>query len=289
MFAAVGVIAVAVVGVFLATRRDAKNAGMPSLRWEQVTNFTDSASVPAISPDGKVVAFIRGSGRYGGSLNYGQVWFKTLPDGDPIELTNLSNSKFGKHTLAFSADGNKIYFTQVEGRFMWNTQEVSLLGGQPPRLFMANATGLTWIGKDRLLYSEMKEGIHMSLATSNVSRTEKRDIYIPPDTVNGMVHRSALSPDGRWVLAVEMDSRWWVRCRLIPFDGSSLGREIGPAGSCTAAQWSPDGKWMYFTADSGATGFHVWRQRFPDGPPEQLTSAGRAKKKDWLYCQTASL
>jgi eukaryotic-like serine/threonine-protein kinase len=278
-FAAVGFVAVIIVGVFLSTRRVAQNAGTPSLRWEQVTNFTDSASVPAISPDGKVVAFIRGPGRYGGSVTYGQIWFKTLPDGDPIELTKQSNSKFGKTTLAFSADSNKIYFTQVEGRFLWNTYEVSLFGGEPPRLFMANATGLTWIDKDHLLFSEMKEGIHMSLATSNLSRTEKRDVYIPPDPVNGMVHRSALSPDGRWVLAVEMDSRWWVRCRLVPFNGSSLGREVGPDGSCTAAQWSPDGRWMYFTADSGATGFHVWRQRFPDGPPEQLTSGGASEEE----------
>lgn len=28
---------------------------------------------------------------------------------------------------------------------------------------------------------------------------------------------------------------------------------------------------MYFTADAG-DGFHIWRQRFPDGQPEQLTS-----------------
>ena len=28
---------------------------------------------------------------------------------------------------------------------------------------------------------------------------------------------------------------------------------------------------MYFSADAG-DGFHVWRQRFPDGPPEQVTS-----------------
>src|SRR6476619_1284339 len=34
---------------------------------------------------------------------------------------------------------------------------------------------------------------------------------------------------------------------------------------------TPRGRWMYFTADAG-DGFHVWRQRFPDGAPQQLTS-----------------
>jgi Tol biopolymer transport system component len=252
------------------------SSGPGAVRWEQLTNFTDSASVPALSPDGKMVAFIRGRGRFGGSVAPGQVWVKTLPDGEAVQLTN---TPFGKHTLAFSPDGTRISFTQVQGRFTWNTYEVSLLGGQPPRLMLPNATGLSWIGNDRLLFSELREGIHMSLATSNLSRTEKRDIYIPADHTNGMVHRSSLSPDGRWVLAVEMDSRWWVRCRLLPFDGSSSGREVGPEGSCTAAQWSPDGRWMYFTVDAASSGFHVWRQRFPDGVPEQLTPRGASEEE----------
>jgi hypothetical protein len=32
----------------------------------------------------------------------------------------------------------------------------------------------------------------------------------------------------------------------------------------------PHGKWMYFSADTG-DGFHLWRQRYPNGSPEQIT------------------
>ena len=45
----------------------------------------------------------------------------------------------------------------------------------------------------------------------------------------------------------------------------------------TARRWlhgcgvSPDGKWVYFTADPGRVK-HIWRQRFPDGQPVQITS-----------------
>lgn len=53
-------------------------------------------------------------------------------------------------------------------------------------------------------------------------------------------------------------------------DGTSSGRQVGPRGRCTAAGWSPDRKWMYFNVEvNGST--HLWRQRYPDGVPEQIT------------------
>lgn len=253
-----------------------ESAATPSLRWEQLTNFNDSAEIPALSRDGKLVAFLRGPGSFGNSTNAGQVWLKSLPDGEPFQLTKTA---FRKQTINFSQDNSRVYFTQMEGPFAWNTYELPLLGGQEPKLFMANATGLSWIGSDRVLFSTIRTGIHMKLSTSNTSRTDERDIYVPPDQMHGMVHRSALSPDGKWVLLVEMDSEWWKRCRVVPFDGSSAGRQVGPEGSCTWAQWSPDGKWMYFTVDARTAGFHVWRQRFPDGAPQQLTPSGASEEE----------
>jgi len=86
-----------------------------------------------------------------------------------------------------------------------------------------------------------------------------------------MAHRSAPSPDRTHVLVVEMNGGEWLPCRLVPFDGSSTGRQIGPLdGQCTTAAWSSDGRWMYFSSNAGGA-FHVWRQRYPNGTPEQIT------------------
>jgi len=86
-----------------------------------------------------------------------------------------------------------------------------------------------------------------------------------------MAHRSALSPDRKSVLIVEMGAGWQP-CRVVPYDGSSLGQTIGPSGApCTYATWSPDGHWIYLSANTG-TGFHIWRQRYPKGDPEQITA-----------------
>lgn len=248
----------------------------PSLRWERLTNFDDAAEIPALSPDGKQVAYLRGPGSFGSSTSAGQLWLTSIADQQTFQLTK---TPFRKQTIAFSPDGGRLYFTQIEGPFTWNTYEQSLAGGQEARLFLPNATGLSWISNDRVLYSAITAGIHMKLVTSNSGRTDERDVYVPPDHTYGMVHRSSLSPDHQWVLLVEMDKDWWKRCRLVPFDGSSLGQQVGPEGSCTWAQWSPDGKWMYFTADTGSTGTHVWRQRFPHGGVQQLTPTGASEEE----------
>ena len=86
-----------------------------------------------------------------------------------------------------------------------------------------------------------------------------------------MAHHSYLSPDGRWVLVVEMDGRGEILpCRIVPFQGTNDIKVVGPPNQpCLAGAWSPDGKWIYLTARTDD--FHIWRQRFPDGDPEQLT------------------
>ena len=64
----------------------------------------------------------------------------------------------------------------------------------------------------------------------------------------------------------------WEPCRLVPADGNYPGSQVGPpGGGCTYGAWSPDGKWMYLTSNAIETN-HIWRQRFPDGEPEQITS-----------------
>jgi len=231
--------------------------------WVQLTNFPDSVSQPALSPDGKMLAFVRGIGTF---YTKGQVYLKRLPDGQPIRLTDDDLMKMGP---VFSPDGSRIAYTTVSNDFQWDTWTVPLHGGAPQH-WLTNASGLVWAGLGRLLFSQIETGIHMAVVTATESGAQSRVVYTPPHASH-MAHRSYLSPDGKSVLLVEMN-HGWLPCRVVPFDGSSLGREFGPPSApCTNAAWSPDGNWMYFSALTGGS-YHIWRQRFPDGRPEQLTS-----------------
>jgi eukaryotic-like serine/threonine-protein kinase len=239
------------------------SAAVSNSQWTQITDFPDSAVQPALSSDGHMLTFIRGPESF---VTEGQIYLKFLPGGEPVQLTHDESRKMSP---VFSPDGSRIAYTAMQN-FSWNTDEVPVTGGVP-KLLLPNATGLTWLDSQRLLFSEIRGEGHMGLVTAQPTRAEEHDIYFPAEP-DGMVHHSYPSPDKKSLLVAEMGSMGWIRCRLLPFDGSSAGNSIGPDGSCTSAGWSPDGRWMYLNSSAGGSGFHIWRVKFPDGPPQQLTS-----------------
>jgi Tol biopolymer transport system component len=193
------------------------------------------------------------------------VYVKALPNGTPVQLTHDPTTK--DHPI-FSPDDSRIVYTALMPGLSWDSWQVPVAGG-PPRPFLTNASGVTWIDDRRLAYSTIMRGIHMGIASSTESRGEYRDLYFPARQ-DGMAHRSAPSPDGKSLLVVEMKGGTWLPCRLVPVDASG-GRTVSPSGGqCTSAAWSPDGRWMYFSSNEGGA-FHLWRQRYPDGAPEQMT------------------
>ena len=230
--------------------------------WVQLTNFPDSVTQPALSPDGRMLTFIRGDSTF---VAPGEIYVKILPTGDAVQLTHDNLAKMGP---VFSPDSSRIAYTVVAG-FNWDSWMAPVLSGQPER-WLPNASGLVWTGPQRVMFSEIKSGEHMAVVASTESRGESHDVYVPPNQ-RGMAHRSYLSPDGKWVLLVEMDNGEWLPCRVVP-SGGGPGKQVGlPNAPCTNAAWSPDGKWMYLSLH-GEDNFHIWRQRFPEGQPEQLTS-----------------
>ena len=212
-----------------------------------------------------MLTFVRGPDTF---LTPGEIFVKMLPDGEAVQLTHDGARKMSP---VFSPDNSQIAYTTGDGNSHWDTWVVPISGGQP-HIWLPNASGLVWLDKHRILFSEIKNSdIHMALATAEESRAGARDVYVPAGD-RDMAHRSYPSPDGKWAVAVEMSRGNWQPCRIVPIGGGDPGRPVGPLGAgCTSAAWSPDGKWMYISSAAGGA-FHTWRQRFPDGQPEQVTS-----------------
>jgi len=277
------VLALAVAGLLALLVGRSDSSAEPPL---QLTNFTDSVRSPALSNDGRVLTFVRG-GFFGSVAAVGgEVYTRVLPNG-PLE--QLTSDGVTKDHPFFSPDDSRIVYTVGMPGLRWDSWQVPAFGGKATP-FLPNASGVRWLDDRRLVYATIMSGAHMGLASSTESRTDYRDVYFPP-TEDGMVHRTAPSPDGRWLLGVEMRGGTWLPCRLLPADGSSIGRPVGPLdGQCTSAAWSADGRWMYFS--SNVDGYHLWRQKYPDGNPEQVTfgpteQEGTALTPDGKYVITA--
>jgi eukaryotic-like serine/threonine-protein kinase len=78
----------------------------------QLTNFPDSVTQPALSPDGRMVAFVHGASTF---LGPGEIYVKMLPSGEPVQLTRDNRPKMSP---IFSPDGSRI------GERLPDTEEV---------------------------------------------------------------------------------------------------------------------------------------------------------------------
>ena len=161
--------------------------------------------------------------------------------------------------------------------------------GRPTRL-LANAAGLTWIDPRHVLFSEIQPGklVHMGLVTSTEDRRDARQIYLPAHE-RAMAHYSYLSPDRAWILVVEMGPMGtFDRCRLLPFDGSSSGRQVGPNGRVPrrGVVSRPAVDVLHRGVDGPS---HLWRQRFPDGAVRNCSRpAASPRRKGWRLRQTGN-
>ena len=236
------VLAVAAAGMFLVR---STTPGRKTITFEQLTDLADSAVAPAVSPDGRMLAFIRGNNPFISAHSADQIYVKMLPKGEPIQLTHDPRPKY---SVAFSPDASRISYTAYVAATggEWNTYALSPLGGEP-RLLLANAAGLTWLDERRLLFSEIRKGMHMGIVSATENRSEHREVYFPTHE-RAMAHYSYASPDRRSALVVEMDYRaLWQPCRVVVLAGRSPGKQVGPRGACTSAGWSPDGRWLYLS------------------------------------------
>ncbi len=169
------------------------------VKYTQLTDFTDSATTPALSPDGHILAFIRGNSSF---MSAGQIYVKMLPDGEARPLTNDARVKYN---LAFSPDGSQIAYTAMKNP-VFATYTVSVLGGDP-HLLLNNAAGLTWLDPNHFLFSKIRGGLHLGVVTETVAGDDFRELYYPPHAERAMTPHYVALP-----LLIRRSALWWSRC-----------------------------------------------------------------------------
>ena len=269
---------------------------------------------PAFSPDGKKVAFARGSvGGLGKDL-----FALSLAGGEPHRLTFDNGWGFG--ALAWTPDGSDIVYSSTRGGLL-NLWRVSSTGGEPrpvagvsamayhpsiPRkghfLAYEHATFTNSIWRVRLKDKAQSLGPPARLIASrgminyrpNFSPDGKKVVFESDrlgysdiwscdsdgsnctqlTSLHGTAGTARWSPDGRHVV-FEFQSRHYYEIYVVDVPG---GRPrllpTFPDADNGAPNWSRDGKWIYFYSTHERGPVQLWKVPFEGGPPVRVTKNG---------------
>ena len=168
-------LAMAAIGTVLwlriASARRSAPVTSPS-EYTQITNFTDSAVAPSLSPDGRMVTFKRGEDAFPALARSTSRCCQTVSRcNSPTTSTQVRSGVFtGRLT-------DRVYTIAPTVCCAWDTWTVPVIGGQPTRL-LPNASGLTWVTGQQVLFSEIKAGFKWeSFDYGRAERIGERSIF----------------------------------------------------------------------------------------------------------------
>jgi len=197
------------------------------LQTTPLTKGTSRFDSPAISPDGKWIAFV----------SEGHIYKMPMEGGARIQLT-FSNA--ADSSPAWSPDGERIAFGSDEGgsRKVWTVDA----DGANRRQFAKTqlSGGITWSPGRDILYEKMG---NQNIDILNPETAEEKPLV--HDESVGLIFNPKYSPDGKKVAAF-WNRRTQRGIWVISLNDNSETHLYDSQGSgCRPAGWSPDGRSIY--------------------------------------------
>jgi Tol biopolymer transport system component len=263
---------------------------------------------PAISPDGRTVAFTRVSAA-------GGIFRVPVAGGEPTRVTREHNPFCER--LAWTANGRELVFSTTGGApesssSLWR---VSASGGTPQPVFVGgdNAANPVLSSRgDRLAYEQRSQDFNIwqievptatppSRSTKKLiastrgdagpqfspdgtriafvsDRTGSDEIWVCDTEGSNLVQLTSFggpmagtprwSPDGR---RIAFDGDWGIH--VIAVDGGPSRRVASDTPDGVVPSWSRDGRWIYF-ASTRTGGLEVWKMPAAGGQAVQITKRG---------------
>lgn len=225
---------------------------------------TGKARYPAISPDGKYVAFIAFE------VEGASLWIRQMATASTQPLIPASGASY--QGLAFSPDGNYLYYAAVEkgGREV-TLYQMPALGGAA-RKVLTNIDGLFALSPDGQQVAFVRD--EHALILANLDGTGERILATRP--ASDSLTAVAWSPDGKK-----------VACAAVGQIGQGMDAELLEIETASGAQktltrhwnwirqvaWLPDNSGLMMLAnDKQGSPSQLWQVSYPDGEVRRITT-----------------
>jgi len=246
------------------------NKSVAFLQNMQVTQLTTNGRSrdAVISADGKYVAYVMDDG------GRQSLWVRQVASASSVQV--VAPAEVTYQGLAFSHDGNYIYYNMWDRKNVGEIYQVPVLGGAPPRKIIHDTMPSIMVSPDdkRLAFVRgyAREN-SASLIISNTDGTGEKLLATckSPDGCWG----GAWAPDGKHIALIRWnDSEKTSAIMEVPVDGGperliSLQRWVGVG----AMEWLGDGSGLVVTAsDQRNSPPQIWFISYPDGAAQKVTN-----------------
>jgi Tol biopolymer transport system component len=212
--------------------------------FRRLTDFVGAKASPALSPDGKMVAFVAFID------GHRQIWIRMVAGGAPLQLTRDAVDHLEPRWAPDSS--TLIYYTPPARHGEPGTiSEISALGGWPRKI--ATAVGGGDISHDgRRLAIFQPAGDRLALITVARDGSHGERIVLLPEGHTYLSPR--WSPDDR-AIAVQRTSGTsiMVSIEIVPLTGNAVLRAVCQGPWIKGCCWLPDGSGLVYSSSAGST------------------------------------
>lgn len=281
-----GLAAVAVVGVLVLAA-----AVYFGVRWRvpvatnlienlQITQLTTTgtAEAPAISPDGKYVAYAQREAK-GGRLS--SLWMRQIDTASQVQIVAPEQPGTRISGATVTPDGGFVDFTRtfntVVRQELWR---IPFLGGKPKKLIDSIVSAVGWSpdGRQIAFLRELDLNQSQALVVANADGSHERQIAVRKSPARFAVPatRPAWSPDGLLVAVLGFNSPGGVVTQQVVAVNVATGAErilpvrlafagVGPA-------WLDPGSLVVSGSIEAGAPSQLWRLSYPGGQLSRLTN-----------------
>ena len=248
----------------------ASDATLAELRPSRLT-YTGTASLAAISPDGRYVVHVV---REGGMQS---LWIRQTATTSNVQIVPPAEVRYDGLTI--SPDGTYVYYSAYEGAQAYSTlYQVPALGGRPREVLedIDSPIAFSPDGSEFAFVRGIPDPPGTQLLAASVDGSRERVLARTAPDETFRLERPAWAPDGRRVAIAYASIEAGGNQGVATIDVASGQRTPvgGPVWSSVSdLAWLPDGSALVASAtEKGATNQQIWRIGVPNGDATRITN-----------------